>query len=432
MRKFAALAAIALMVLPTLRAHGESREDGVLFIETVPLRAIALLDDEALDGETPLLVRGVQPGPHVLTVSKQGYQEQTVEFDVAPGETTVLSVDLARNDIDIVFPAEGTVVLNGEQANAQRSFVRAAPGHYRISREEGQVNIDPQFPLQSLIDGLTVAIPVFLCFATYLTIDAIVNPPSSGVVPAAVVVAHLSSLVLIGADITLNIIRSDYLSSFPSEVLDRDQLESSVEAVYAAGEERLSTGDMEQALTYYQTITGGFPESAFFPPALYRQAWIHYLLGNDRLAEQEFSHLIEQYAHADLYDKSQKNLADILLARGAYDEAIRHLEDMVFVDPLYTREDVDLLRCDILARQYREKPEVILRLIESYESMVQRYPLSDNAGLYRYRLANYLELAGRRDEAARHLRLIGTDSLSADLKQKVSDLLDKIGSGAGQ
>jgi hypothetical protein len=59
---------------------------------------------------------------------------------------------------------------------------------------------------------------------------------------------------------------------------------------------------------------------------------------------------------------------------------------MLFADPLYSREDIDLYRCEILGQWAAADPAQQPALLEAWRRLVERYPSSPRASEYRERL----------------------------------------------
>lgn len=78
-------------VSPVVPVHGaESRErsglpsraTGGLILSGTPDKSLIRLDGE-VRGYTPLILSGIEAGPHILTITKPGYQTQTVEIYIS-------------------------------------------------------------------------------------------------------------------------------------------------------------------------------------------------------------------------------------------------------------------------------------------------------------------------------------------------------------
>lgn len=57
--------------------------------------ATARLDGREV-GQTPLLLHGLRPGPHQLTIMAEGYRSVTRRFKLSPGAHARLTVRLER------------------------------------------------------------------------------------------------------------------------------------------------------------------------------------------------------------------------------------------------------------------------------------------------------------------------------------------------
>ena len=115
-------------------------------------------------------------------------------------------------------------------------------------------------------------------------------------------------------------------------------------------------------------------------------------------------------------------MADILLRQGAFQESIDQLQHMVFADPLYSEEEIELLEAEILEDWFTGDPDVIDRVIAAYTTLINSYPESDNVDLYRYKAAYYLHLADRNSEAETMLAPLDPEVLDEDLMRRFRDL----------
>ena len=95
---------------------------------------------------------------------------------------------------------------------------------------------------------------------------------------------------------------------------------------------------------------------------------------------------------------------------------------MVFADPLYSEEEIELLEAEILEDWFTGDPDVIDRVIAAYTTLINSYPESDNVDLYRYKAAYYLHLADRNSEAETILAPVDPEVLDEDLMRRFRDL----------
>jgi len=173
---------------------------------------------------------------------------------------------------------------------------------------------------------------------------------------------------------------------------------------YERAENLLALGQREEALSLYTRVLEGYRDSPLYPYALFKTARIHFLTWEDSLPTIELKLIADHYPQPDLYDKAQMSLADILLRRRAYRESIEELQAMVFVDPLYTEEGIELLEAEIRESWFAEDPTKVSEVVDAYKALVVRYPESESMDLYRYKAAYYLYLG---DRAAEALELLG-------------------------
>ena len=356
------LASLLLFFCSLIAVAGQSGESlqTALFINTVPLHARVLLDGKELADATPLLIRGLSPGRHLLSVLKEGFVEQNLEFDISQNEVKAINLSLESESFDLIFPSEELVVFPEQEQDAVQNYFKLDQGIFKMERRGRRLTIEPLFPQQSLIDGLTVAIPVFLGFAAFLTVDALINPPDTGIaVPPAVIAAHVASVTLIGLHISLNFAKKKYNRSFSAPAVDRKKLDREAEEIFLTAEDLLYDGRVEEALLYLAQIVDGQSESKYFPLALYKQSRIHFMLGNYAESVEGFDLLVTRYPTVELYDKARKNLADIFFDSGSYDRSIHQLDAMVFRDPLYSKEDIELLKSRIRAAKHDHDPDAL-------------------------------------------------------------------------
>jgi hypothetical protein len=328
-----------------------------LFLTSVPIGAQLRTRGAPAGGKTPLLLRGLDPGTYRFEVRKEGYLARNVEIVLGPGQTSVLEIDLVEQGISSTFPEDDSiVVLNREEKAGERIFY-FEQGSFTISREQGRVYVDPLFPQQRLIDGLHVAIPIMLLFSGLLTADAVLTPSDSEwPIPPAVLAAHGVTLSMIGVDIALNVKKRKQLRAYSFSTRGQEQTLASARRLYAESEQDLEDGSLSKAMSGYTRLVSSFPDSPLVPQALYRMAGIHYLRGENDSAAALYRLIVREYPVADLYDKCQKTLADLLVQSGRYEESIEHLDGMVYLDPLYSRGEIEAYRTKILEQRKKTNP----------------------------------------------------------------------------
>jgi tetratricopeptide (TPR) repeat protein len=415
----------------TAAAHPQQGESfrTVLFLTTRPINADVLLDGQPLEEQTPLLLRELDSGRHELEIRKEGYTTALKILEVGPEEIVSLEIDLESLTFAPVFLEEKTLTIRGEEQEAGATVYRLPEGSYSFRRDAGKLHIEPVFPQDGWIRGLNLAIPLSAAFTVLLTLHDVFYPKRAALqfsedfsLSPASLTAYGLTFTLIGFDIALYSRRNKAREALRYTAVPQSRTLQAAEEHYRRAENLLALGQLEEALRFYKAVLEGYGDSPLFPYALFKIARIHFLTGEDSLAAIEFTMIADHYPLPDLYDKARRGLADILLRRGAYQEAIDQLRNMVFADPLYGREEVGLLEAEILEAWFAADPEVIGRVIDAYTALIGGYPESENADLYRYRGAYYLHLADRNAEARELLEPMDPAVLDEDLSRRFRDL----------
>jgi outer membrane protein assembly factor BamD (BamD/ComL family) len=383
------LVMVSMMLLAAGSASCESLQQpgSILFVNSSPLGAEVAMDGRDLGGRTPLLLRDLEPGRHRLELRKQGFQARSLEIGLASGEAQVVAVDLPEQGISTSFPAEGEIVIEGKAEAAGDRIIYFGQGGFNIAREQGVVHVDPLYPQQRLIDALNITIPIMLVFATLLTVDAVSNPPATDwPVPPAVLASNGITLSMIGLDIGLNLHKRRQMRSYSYTARSAEANQQVARNLYAEAEQRLELGELEKALEGYAELMRIQPDSPLLPMSLYRIGSIRYLRGENADAVRSFESITRDYPVAELYDRCQKNLADLMLLVKQFEASLEHLDDMVFVDPLYSREEIAFYRYSVLEAWARADPSANARLQEYRKELIERYPDSPDAEAIRRKL----------------------------------------------
>jgi tetratricopeptide (TPR) repeat protein len=403
--------------------------EATLFLTTNPINADVLLDGKPLEEQTPLLLRELKAGLHDLEIRKPGFRTDRRQVTVESGKITTMSIDLASLYFSPLLPEETEIIIHGNEEAAADTLFQLPEGEYSFSREQGALRIEPVFPQDRWIRGLNLAVPLSLAFATVLTLHDIYYPKRAALhltddfslSPATLTACGLT-ITLISFDVVLHLKRNRARESFTYSTMPRERSLHTADEYYERAEDLLALGQLEEALRFYTRVLEGYRDSPLYPYALFKTARIHYLTGEDSLAIVEFNLIADHYPLPDLYDKAHRGLADILLRRRAYRESIAQLQSMVFADPLYTKEEINLLEAEILEAWFGENPGVLDDVAVAYEALANRYGDSENVDLYRYKAAYYLHLQGRNQEAQAYLDLIDDSQVDDDLAPKLRDL----------
>jgi len=412
----------------------EAQELAYLFVSTNPINADVLLDGEPLQEKTPLLLRDLAAGKHSLEIRKQGYMTERREIELRSGDIETFDIELASLYFSPLLPEEEGLTIYGAEEEGGETLYQLPQGSYSFKRDEEGLHIDPVFPQDGWIRGLNLAAPLSLAFCAVLTLHDYFYPKRASVritehfsLSPATLSAYGLTLTLISFDIALYSKRSRAKKTFSYSAIPQEQALHSGKEHYERAENLLALGQLEEALRFYTRVLEGYRDSPLYPYALFKTARIHFLTGEDSLATIEFNLIAGHYPLPDLYDKVQRGLAGILLRRKAYRESIEQLQAMVFADPLYAEEEIELLKAEILESWFAEDPTKVTEVVDAYNSLVMRYPDSESMDLYRYKAAYYLYLGGRDAEAVELLVSIDPAGVDEDLGQKLRDLRRSLG-----
>ena len=393
---------VSLLFALVAQAAPRADEPGgaVLFVTSDPPGADLLLDGRPLERATPVLVRGLAPGEHTVRISRPGYAAWSGSVTLDPGAPGAVSAVLPRTGF--VAGAPGTdIVLPGSEETADGRYLALPLGTYAFGRDAGtRLTVTPAYPRQRLMDALAVGIPLFLGFATYLTIDgAVAGDPA---VPPAAIASYAAAATMIGAEAWLCGDRK----RFREDTALRAEGEGDPAAEQASFDQALcllGSDRFPEALAAFERIDR---RSSLYPQALYKSANIHLLKSDYVSALADFDMIARDYPLPDLYDRSLKASADVLVRLERYPEALDRLGRMVFFDVLYGHEEIDRYRCQVLGTWAARAPEVLPRAIQAYIGLVGSYAASPRIDTYRLELASLLITAGRREEGLEQIHAV--------------------------
>jgi outer membrane protein assembly factor BamD (BamD/ComL family) len=359
----------------------------MLFLSSSPINAKVLRNGQPLAAETPLLLRDLPPGKHTFELRKEGYPVRKVRLELGEGEVKSRVVDLTGGTFEAAFLNEAGLVLAGKPAKTAGLLFQLPEGDYRVRREGDQLIVEPRYRLQGAITGLNIGLPLALAFSGVLTLYDVLKPPGG---PLPLSPATLSSYGiatgLAGFDLVLHLKRRSFRKAYTYSVRALQDSPHVVRELYERAEALLAQDRREEALQFYGQVVHEHNASVYLPQALFKTAEIHFLTGEDTLAILEFRLLVDRYPLADLYDQARKRLADLYARQGAYAESLVHLDAMLYADSPYSREEIDLYRCEILGQWAAADPAQRSSLLEAWRSLVDRYPDSPRAQEYRQHL----------------------------------------------
>jgi len=343
-----------LLLCVTAYTHAQESFDlqakaGILFLNTDPIGAEVIINGTPLVETTPVLLNDLDPGTYTVELKKEGYKSVSANVEVDIGKPLIRMTKLEYQYFKPRLMDEETIVFNGEVMENPEFGLRLDVGSYTFRRGAGGLFIDPVYPKQELIDALSITIPVLAILSGVLTVNDIIRPQTAGYsLSPSVVLSWAMTLSISAADLFLAGDKRSYMRDLEPVVLDADSSSFEAETYYERGERMLSMGSMNEAVEYYSVILHRFPDSTYVPEALYKIAKIHQITGETSMAAVEMQMILDSYPVPELYDKTCQNLAVLYFRKGDFQKSLTYLDAMVFIDPLFSREEVALYGSDIL------------------------------------------------------------------------------------
>jgi len=332
---------VALAVVAA--AGSQESAIGYLFVSSDPLGASIVLDGVALEKRTPALLVGVAPGKHSLRLEKPGWIAAELAFQ-APA-TERLSAGLTPAYPVLRFQDQAAVFVNGSPVDDPEGGLRFSPGVLAFEPTPDGLSVRPVYGGQWLLDGVRLALPLFLGLTGALTAREIVEPRESRfpIAPELAVSALLGG-GLLAADIALEVRKKAFLDAYGAVPVDPGRGSAAAAARYEAAGAAMDRGDSGSALALYEALAADYPDSPLVPAAVFETGRLRFMRGDIAGAGAAFLSVVEEYPVIGLYDRALKSLADCRLAEGDAAGALKLLDRMTFLGPGLGREDVELYR----------------------------------------------------------------------------------------
>ncbi len=335
------LVGLVFLLFHAASAEAQDTDQASLFLSTSPIRAKVAIDGSLLGETTPVFIRTILPGKHRITIVKRDFAAYTQEMDFSQGEIKTMHIDLEKQFFDTSFPSE-QIAFRGNEGLESAEAYRLPHGRYAYHVENGDLHVTPVFPEDGLLTAMNISIPVCVAVSALLTVNDLLFPPDSGLpLSPTTFSAYGITAGVIGVDVALHLKKRRYIENAQKKIQSIRLGYHLAREYYEKGREMLSRNRMIEALDHYTWIIQNSRESLYFPYSLYQIAKIHAIQGESKLALQEFKLIIDQFPLSDLYDKSLKAIADLHYANGDYNRSLEHLDLMIFLDPLYSREEIE-------------------------------------------------------------------------------------------
>lgn len=317
------------------------RPDGNwVFVLSEPMGASISVDDAPQESRTPALLF-LPVGEHDIVLRKLGYGDGRAEVSVAPGEPMTLFWDLSQGSIALSFPEESEAVIGDAPEDLRGRYVRLPDGEYILERDGALLRVDPVYPRQRLLDTARTAAVISAVAAGISSLDYVVRGEGPIYEQPLLMTSYVSTLTATTLAVGFTIRRSRYLADTAVRVEPFGDLSAAAEQAMELAAAQLAAGNLKEALAGYLGIVEAYPESRFVSEALFRIGRIYTLTGRIQTAIVILRRTIESYPHPEIFDRACKSLADLLFSEERFEESLAYLDRMLFVDPLYSREEIE-------------------------------------------------------------------------------------------
>jgi hypothetical protein len=332
-----------LSLLLALSLPATAFSQATLFVSTAPIRAEVTINGSARGG-TPLIVRDLPPGEYEINVSKPGHRSANTRITLGDGVVESVSFNLEPSAFVARFSAAETV-LDDRRLTRQDSTLILPSGTYELATVESALRISPVYPQESALSAVRIMTIAAGLTALISTVeDAFVSDGRSfftSYLPSAGSIAAWATTVgAAGFWIALESDKAGYTDRVQIDLFERGLTAAEAESFYLEGDRALEAGNLSRALTNYSRIIAESTESEFLPQALYKSAQIYSLSGDTVIAARLWERLLAEYPAVEVYDRALKSLSDMYTRLGRYGDAVELLQQITFVDPLFTTEDI--------------------------------------------------------------------------------------------
>ncbi len=329
-----------------------------VFIDTNPLGARIQLDGRLLTEQTPVLLRGLGPGKHTVSVWKDQFAQVTQTFVVAPGTVPEVNVDLPPDSVVLAFPDNSEVVdSHGSQPTKGLQF-RYPKGTYSLSLDGSAIRLTPVFPDEPLLTMAGWSLAFLAAGAVAMTASDAYHIQSNWTDhPSSLTVALWSTSLL---DLAWYASLQGRKTRFQKETAaTTGPLPSQLDVpqpIFDAGEEALQTGGLAKAEELFSRVIKDYPTSQLVPGAWFRLARIHSITGRRDLALAEYRLVAETYPQAAYYDRARQALANLYEGSGDPTAALENLNLMVLTDGFFDKSDIEAQKARLSAQEVPVAP----------------------------------------------------------------------------
>ena len=336
------VAAFLLLSLGTLFSQAPSAGNWV-FVLSEPIGASIRIDGSLSEERTPALVF-LPFGEYEIELRKLGYGDGKATVTVYEGDVTTLFWNLAEGSIALSLPEESEALVSESLTDLGSRYVSLSDGSYLITRDEALVRIDPVYPRQGALNTARTVAVVSAIAAGILSLDYVVSGEGPIYERPLLMTSYVSTLTAGSVAVGLGTRRNRYLAQEHARVQPAANLTTAARQELVLAEAQLAAGDLAEARSTYVGLLERYPETQFVSEALFRVARIYTLTNDISTAILTLRKTIHEYPHPDIYDRACKSLADLLFAQERFEESLSYLDRMLFLDPLYSPEEIEEYR----------------------------------------------------------------------------------------
>ncbi|MBN1518540.1 MAG: PEGA domain-containing protein [Spirochaetales bacterium] len=312
----------------------------VLFVTSEPLGAEVWLDGQKLEGRTPLLVRDLSAGPHVLGFRKDGWYD--TELDLVTPDAAQARALLARRVVDVSFPGQGQVRVAGIPLDDPAGAVSFSAGAIELQPSPDGLDVRPVFPKQSTLDGVRFALPVVLGLSVVLCAREAAMPRDSlDLISPELVAALAMGAGLMAWDVALEAERARFVAGWDQSSVSSSSALRSMMDDYDAVRAELAGGNLGSSMLRVDEFALRYPDSEQAAKAHFDLGMLLLVFGDTGQAALRFELVLERYPLIELYDRAVKALSDCRMAQGDPLAALELLDLLTFRGPGLSREDIE-------------------------------------------------------------------------------------------
>ena len=117
---------------------------GVITLSSVPSEADVFVDNVA-KGQTPCVIKVLDPGQHTIKIEKEGYEERSLTIDIRSGESIVKHMELIKASIQNASSNGGVKKVGKETVNQKDGsvLIEIPAGDFIMGSNEGTSELKP-------------------------------------------------------------------------------------------------------------------------------------------------------------------------------------------------------------------------------------------------------------------------------------------------